>query len=147
FLRLLLKYREIVTSSTVAEELIALSKSIKRVIAILTDPMQCEFIAVAIPERMSLLETARLVEAIERLQVKFGSLLINNIVPEDAARSCAFCSSRRSFEWRCIDGFRRKFASAASVFVAPQQASEIHGAHRLRDFIESWTADAAKKGH
>jgi arsenite-transporting ATPase len=53
FLRLLLKYRELVTSSAVAEELIALSRNIKRVIAILTNPSDCEFMAVAIPERMS----------------------------------------------------------------------------------------------
>src|SRR5205085_10362521 len=46
FLRLLLKYQNVVRSSSVAEELIALSKSIKRVIALLTDEDACEFIGV-----------------------------------------------------------------------------------------------------
>jgi arsenite/tail-anchored protein-transporting ATPase len=147
FLRLLLKYREMVTSSTVAEELIALSKNIKRVIAILTDPVNCEFIAVAIPERMSLAETARLVEGVEKLHVSFTSVIINNLIPEDAASSCEFCSARRAFERRHVDAFRRKFGSAASIVVAPQHTSEIRGSHRLREFIDSWTGAAAMKGH
>ncbi len=146
FLRLLLKYREMFTSSSVAEELIALSKSIKRVIAILTDPALCDFVAVAIPERMSLAETARLVEGIEALHVNFGVVVINNIIPDDAAGSCAFCSNRRASERRYIDAFRRKFASAAQIVMAPQHVAEIRGVRRLREFTASWTVRAAKKG-
>src|SRR5439155_27375324 len=114
FLRLLLKYREMAASPGVAEELIALSKNIKRVIAILTNPTDCEFMAVAIPERMSLAETARLVEGIEKLHVSFGQVVINNAIPESAAAHCEFCHGRRASQRKHIDAFRRKFAADAT---------------------------------
>ena len=67
FIKLLLKYKDVVRWGGVAEELVALSKSIKRVAALLTDAAACEFVGVAIPERMSLEETVRLAERLERL--------------------------------------------------------------------------------
>ncbi len=57
FMKLLLKYKDVMRANQVAEELVALSKSIKKVIALLTDAERCEFVGVAIPERMSLEET------------------------------------------------------------------------------------------
>jgi arsenite-transporting ATPase len=43
FIKLLLKYQHIVHATRIAEELVALSKSIKRVLALLTDKQACEF--------------------------------------------------------------------------------------------------------
>jgi len=57
FMKLLLKYQNVLRANEVAEELVALSKSIKKVLALLTDSERCEFVGVAIPERMSLDET------------------------------------------------------------------------------------------
>ncbi len=139
FLRLLLKYREFVTSSSVAEELIALSKNIKRVIAILTNPEDCEFMAVAIPERMSLSETARLIEGIEKLHVSFGQIVINNVIPENATKTCTFCAARRQTQRRQTDAFRRKFSADAIMVIAPQHDREIRGPQRLRSYYASWT--------
>ncbi|HET6850948.1 MAG TPA: ArsA family ATPase, partial [Pyrinomonadaceae bacterium] len=67
FMKLLLKYQNIMRANQVAEELVALSKSIKKVIALLTDAERCEFVGVAIPERMSLEETMDLAKSLEKL--------------------------------------------------------------------------------
>jgi arsenite/tail-anchored protein-transporting ATPase len=139
FIRLLLKYREFVSSSEVAEELIKLSKDIKRVIATLTDPAQCEFIAVTIPERMSLLETERLIEGIERLHVSFAQVLINNVIPQPAAEGCGFCATRRSAQQHHLEEFRRRLTSAATILSAPQHRREVCGPHRLSSHFETWT--------
>jgi len=147
FLRLLLKYREFVTSTEVAEELIKLSKDIKRVIAILTNPADCEFIAVAIPERMSLNETARLIEGIERLHVSFRYAIVNNVIPEAAAESCDFCSRRRASQRRQIDAFRKSVGARAGLIIAPQHPHDIHGAEQLKEYLISWSATRAAKGH
>src|ERR1051326_8833913 len=53
FMKLLLKYKDVMRADQVAEELVALSKSIKKALALLTDADRCEFVGVAIPERMS----------------------------------------------------------------------------------------------
>ena len=70
FIKLLLKYQHIVHATRIAEELVALSKSIKRVLVLLTDPKACEFVGVAIPERMSLEETVDLSQSLGRLQIR-----------------------------------------------------------------------------
>ncbi|HYO90312.1 MAG TPA: ArsA family ATPase, partial [Pyrinomonadaceae bacterium] len=106
FLKLLLKYRDVVRASGVAEELIALSKSIKRVSALLTDATACEFVGVSIPERMSLEETVRLAESLERLRVPMRRLLINGLVPEEAASTCDFCAARRRSQRSVLTEFR-----------------------------------------
>ncbi|MBV9209218.1 MAG: ArsA family ATPase, partial [Acidobacteria bacterium] len=102
FLKLLLKYKNVVRGGRVAEELIALSKNIKRVAALLSEASECEFVGVAIAETMSLNETIRLTETLARLKVPMRRLLINNAVPTEAATACEFCAARREAQGKVI---------------------------------------------
>lgn len=144
FIKLLLKYQQVVHAHRVAEELVALSKSIKRVIALLTDTNLCEFVGVAIPERMSLEETTALADALKKLKVPMRRLLINGVVPEQAAASCSFCASRREAQISVIQEFRRRFDRSLELFVAPQQEHEIRGANDLLDHFSHWRPLAVK---
>ena len=141
FIKLLLKYKGLVRWDGLAEELVALSKSIKRVAALLTDKDKCEFVGVAIPERMSFEETMRLTETLERLKVPMGSLLINNVVPEAAARACDFCAARRRSQQRVIKDFRRTLADSYQLFSAPQQPREIRGRKLLGEHFANWQSE------
>jgi len=138
FIKLLLKYQQVVHANLVAEELIALSKSIKRVIALLTDVNLCEFIGVAIPEHMSLEETAELAIALKKLKVPMQRLLINGLVPEEAAKICNFCASRRETQLLVVEEFRHRFGRSLELFVAPQQAHEIRGQKDLLEHFAQW---------
>jgi anion-transporting ArsA/GET3 family ATPase len=140
FMKLLLKYQNVVKATQVAEELVALSKSIKRVVALLTDAERCEFIGVAIPERMSLEETLDLSKALEKLKVPVQKLLINGLVPET---ECEFCQTRRRAQRRVITDFKRRFK--VEMFAAPQQPHEITGVEDLLDHFEAW--DILNKTH
>jgi arsenite-transporting ATPase len=60
FMKLMLKYKDLMRSGSIAEELLAMAKNIKPVAALLADAADCEFIGVAIAERMSLEETISL---------------------------------------------------------------------------------------
>src|ERR1044072_6811498 len=125
FMKLLLKYQNVMRANEVAEELVALSKSIKKVIALLTDAERCEFVAVAIPERMSLEETIDLAKSLEKLNVPLRKLLINGVAPEN---TCRFCRARRKMQEEVIAEFRKKFRRrAVELFIAPQQPHEIRG--------------------
>jgi len=136
FIKLLLKYKDVMHGGKVAEELVALSKSIKKVIALLTDPERCEFFGVAIPERMSLEETVDLATSLEKLKVPLSKLLINGVVPENA---CRFCKSRRKMQEQVIAEFQTKFRRwAVEMFVAPQQPHEITGAKNLITHFQDW---------
>ena len=139
FMKLLLKYQNVVRATEVAEELVALSKSIKRVLALLTDQETCEFTSVAIPERMSLEETIDLAKALEKLKVPLRKILINGLVSEDAAKHCRFCRARRKAQLEVTKEFKTKFTpQAIELFTAPQHANEITGAAALEHHLESF---------
>jgi len=138
FIKLLLKYRNVVRWNGVAEELVALSKSIKRVAALMSDSDACEFAGVAIPERMSLEETLRLAGGLNRLKVPMRSLLVNNVVTPEAARACDFCAARRRAQRRVIGEFRRAFDAGVEIYTAPQHAAEVRGRASLEAHFRSW---------
>src|SRR5690242_10848074 len=139
FMKLLLKYQNVVRATEVAEELVTLSKSIKRVLALLTDPETCEFVGVAIPERMSLEETIDLAKALDKLEVPLRKLLINGVVSEDAAKQCRFCRARRKAQLAVAREFKNEFAPRAiELLTAPQQPNEITGAAALAHHLESF---------
>ena len=136
FIKLLLKYKDVMRANQVAEELVAMSKSIKKVIALLTDPERCEFVGVAIPERMSFEETVDLAKSLEKLQVPMSKLLINGVVP---VNDCKFCQSRRKMQEQVMAEFQKKFRRrAVEIFVAPQQPHEIHGPKYLAGHFQAW---------
>jgi arsenite-transporting ATPase len=138
FMKLLLKYQNIVRATEVAEELVALSKSIKRVLALLTDQEMCEFVGVAIPERMSLEETIGLAKSLEKLKVPLRKLLINGVVSAEAAKQCRFCKARRKGQLEVAKEFRKKFRSRSiELYTAPQHPQEITGAAALLNHFES----------
>jgi arsenite-transporting ATPase len=140
FMKLLIKYKGMVRWEEIAKELIALSKNIKRVAALLTDARRCEFIGVAVAEPMSLEETARLADRLESLKIPMLRLLINNVVPKEAADSCRFCQTRRRAQRSVIEDFRGRFEGRARLFVAPQRAGEIRGRDQLLDHFARWRA-------
>ena len=132
-MKLLLKYKDVLRANQVAEELVALSKSIKKVLALLTDVERCEFVGVAIPERMSLEETVDLAKSVEKLKVPLSKLLINGVAPAEA---CKFCKARRKAQEQVITEFKR--LRSVEMFVAPQQPHEIRGVEDLREHFAAW---------
>ena len=143
FIKLLLKYKDVMRANEVAEELVALSKSIKKVIALLTDPARCEFVGVAIPERMSLEESVDLAKSLEKLKVPLKRLLINGLVP---ANDCRFCRTRRKMQEEVIGEFQRKFRRrSVEIFIAPQQPHEITGPKALREHFQAWQEVSRKE--
>ena len=138
FIKLLLKYQNIVRATPVAEELVALSKSIKRVLALLTNPELCEFVGVAIPERMSLEETVDLFGSLRNLKIPAHRLLINGVVPAEAAASCSFCNARRKFQLSVLKNFREKVGKSLELFTAPLGEKDINGKQALVEHFASW---------
>jgi arsenite-transporting ATPase len=146
FMKLLLKYQNVVRATEVAEELVALSKSIKRVLALLTDQEMCEFVGVAIPERMSLEETIDLAKSLEKLKVPLRKLLINGVISAEAAKQCRFCKARRKGQLEVANEFRQKFRRRSiELYIAPQQPQEITGAAALLHHFESFAVFAGSE--
>jgi anion-transporting ArsA/GET3 family ATPase len=137
-MRLLLTYKEVVRVGSFAQELVDMSKNIKRISSMLSNAKECEFVGVAIPERMSLEETERLAHSLAQLKVAMRRLLINNVVADDVARACDFCASRRRGQQRNIKAFQRTFEGRATLFSAPQEPYEVRGPGRLLEHFSKW---------
>ncbi|MBV9923506.1 MAG: ArsA family ATPase [Acidobacteria bacterium] len=137
FIKLLLKYKNVVRWGGVAEELVALSKAIKRVAALLTDAESCEFVGVAIPERLSLEETARLAARLEALRVPMRRLVVNNVLSEEAARACDFCAARRKAQTPVVREFGRRLPGV-ELFLAPERPGEVRGRDGLLEHFRGW---------
>jgi arsenite/tail-anchored protein-transporting ATPase len=140
FMKLLLKYQNILRANQVAEELVALSKSIKKVLAMLTNAEKCEFVGVAIPERMSLEETADLAKSLAKLKVPLSKVLINGVTP---VAGCSFCKARRKMQDEVIKEFRSRLKKI-EMFVAPQQPHEIQGVESLLGHFKAWENVSSK---
>ena len=138
FIRLLLKYKAAVGAGDLAAELVAASKRIKRIAALLTNRKECEFVAVAIPDTMSFDETVRLMQSLHKLSVPVRHVLINNVVPWRAAAECDFCDQRHRHQEALVQRFEQKFTPSARLFVAPQLPYEVNGTRRLSEHFESW---------
>jgi len=138
FIKLLLKYQHIVHANRIAEELVALSKNIKRVIALLTDPKLAEFVGVAIPELMSLEETSDLATSLKQLRVPMQRLLINGVLPVQAAAECTFCHARFEAQQTLLKIFRKRLDASVELFVASQRDGDIRGVELLRKHFGSW---------
>jgi arsenite-transporting ATPase len=138
FMKILLKYKDLVKWDGLAQELIALSKNIKRITALMTDNTKCEFIGVAIPEQMSLEESVRLTAVLKDLQMPIKGFLINNVIPPEAGVACGFCTSRRQAQEKIIESFQQKLGGIAPLYAAPQHPHEIRGAQRLQEHFQHW---------
>lgn len=79
FMRLLLKYREVVRLTTLAEELIGLSRRLKMAAALLRDPQRCGFLPVTLAAALDIAETGRLIQALEQAGMPVVAVVLNRM--------------------------------------------------------------------
>jgi arsenite-transporting ATPase len=66
---------------------------------LLRDPARCQFIAVAVPERMVVVELKRMLERLQALGICVRHLIVNMTIPESG---CPFCQVRRREQQRLL---------------------------------------------
>jgi arsenite-transporting ATPase len=94
FMRLLLRYRELVPAGSLGEELVSASRALRS----LDDALHSEAASVLVvtrPERMVVAESARLIAELGRRGVAVGAVIANAVTPESG---CRCDRSMRSFE-------------------------------------------------
>jgi arsenite-transporting ATPase len=138
-LKLMLEYKQIIHWGDLARELVSLSKSIKHTLSLLRDSSRTEFVGVAVPEKMSLEETARLYERLFELKIPVSRLLVNKVIPLGPNRRCAFCYARRREQDKILRSYRDRFRNIR-VFVAHQQPSPVQGPRMLRLHFAGWSS-------
>jgi len=140
FFGLFLKYKEIFRLPKVAQRLVEMSKSLKRLRALLADPAQCALCGVAILTNMAFEETKDLLAACRRMQVNTPLLFLNLATPPGR---CPLCSALRRRESAIEQKFRRAFPAVAQVVVC--RDGEPRGLARLGELGQALYAAPARK--
>jgi arsenite-transporting ATPase len=123
-LSLLLKYREAVGLGDLAQELVALSRSLKRLEALLRDPARARFVAVTRAAELPRRETIRLLVSLKELGIAVPAVVINAVPPED----CPRCGKDLN-----LQGFGR-----CAIIKAPAAFPPPRGVARLAAWVRSW---------
>jgi arsenite-transporting ATPase len=94
FMRLLLRYREVVPAGALGEELLRASRALHSLEATMKSA-DCEVIVVTRPERIVIAETKRLIESVTGRGIRVGDVIANYVTP---ATECPCDQSIRHFE-------------------------------------------------
>ncbi|NQU99691.1 MAG: ArsA family ATPase, partial [Parcubacteria group bacterium] len=105
-------------------------ETIKRGRKILTDPAKTEFIPVTIPEAMSIYQTERLIDNLDRLKAPVEYMVVNQVIPSN---KCDFCRSRGKQQEDYIKEINKKF-SKYKITEMPLFQSEVKGLKDLTEF-------------
>jgi len=128
--KLLLKYKGVVRLNKMAEEMVDLSRKVRKVQEILTDSNNTEFVAITISEDMGFAETEDLLAALARLKVPCRHLIVNMVIPPN---QCNFCSAKREEQLKAIQEIAKK-VSKYQISHLPLFPYQIKGIDRLEDF-------------
>lgn len=131
--RLIIKYKNVIRLHDTAEDLLELSKGIRKVRNILTDASRCEFMAITIPEVMAINELERLLLGLNKLEIPVKRILFNMVRPQT---DCDFCQLKRRGELEILQRVMQEKSSQYSVAHVPLFPHQINGVKRLSEMAE-----------
>jgi arsenite-transporting ATPase len=126
FFDLFLKYRQIFRLTRFSQELVTMSKNLKRLRELLRNPARAALYAVSIPTDMALEETRDLVAACERLRIQVPGLFLNLVTPPS---DCELCSALYRRESLVQKKFQQSLSGKDVTVV--YRRGEMRGLHRL----------------
>ena len=106
FFNLFLKYERVFRLPGFAEELVGISRNLKKLRAVLLDPGQSALYAVGIPTQMALGETGDLLASCDRMGLSVPLIFLNLMTPPSTCRLCRRLVQRESLQ---ADEYRRTF--------------------------------------
>jgi arsenite-transporting ATPase len=135
-LSLLLKYREAVGLGDLAAGLVDLSRSLKRLQALLRDPERARFVVVTRAAELPRRETARLLGALKRLGITVPAVVVNAVVPRGGP-GCPRCGEPAGE--RSALRLPRLARERCVIIEAPATFPPPRGARALAAWAQDWT--------
>jgi anion-transporting ArsA/GET3 family ATPase len=109
-----------------AQELVELSRSLKRLEALLRDPARARFVAVTRAAELPRLETVRLLVSLRGLGIAAPAVIVNAAPPA----GCARCGAGSEVDRRGFEG--------CAIMKAPAEFPPPRGVARLQSWVRSW---------
>jgi len=113
--------------------LVEMKKTVTRIHSLFRDSKRCEFIVVAIPEDMAVLETERMITDLNGRGIRVRQLVINNVLPRND--QCEFCKEKRAWQDTHIDYLKHRMGNIR-VTVSQLRPREVKGIGALGEFEE-----------
>jgi arsenite/tail-anchored protein-transporting ATPase len=132
FFNLFLKYKRVFRLPGISEQMIRISKDLKRLRALLKDSDRSALYAVTILSEMAFQETADLVEACRRMGINVSALFLNLATP---ASECSFCSALHRNEEQIREKFKHAFPGKPQILV--HYMGEARGMQRIQGLGEA----------
>ncbi len=107
--------------------------TIKKAREVMTDPNRTSFKMVVIPEEMSIYESSRAMEALEKNKMHADAVIVNQVLPETSG--CDFCNARRKLQEKRLDLINEKFSEQV-VAQIPLLVTEAKGMDTLEKIAE-----------
>ncbi|MXZ72844.1 MAG: ArsA family ATPase [Acidobacteria bacterium] len=98
----------------------------------LLDTERTAFLLVVNPDRLSILESHRIVDTLGRFDLPVAALVVNRVLPETADASGSFFEDRRNQEQAYVREIAGAFAPLPRI-VVPLGPRDVHGIDALRD--------------
>ncbi|HYO15075.1 MAG TPA: ArsA family ATPase [Thermoanaerobaculia bacterium] len=133
-LSLLLKYREAVGLGDLAAELVALSKSLKRLDALLRDPERASFAVVTRAAELPRRETRRLLQALGQFGIAVPAVIVNAAVPSGCPRCGSSGEEAAALARDCV----RLASGPCAIMEAPATFPPPRGNGGLAHWIRTW---------
>lgn len=99
--------------------------------AILTNPDECQFVAVCIPEYLSVYETERLCQELAKSDIDIRNIVVNQIVIPES--DCFKCKSRYKMQSKYLKQIHDLYSDFHIVLSALQN-EEVKGVKGLVDY-------------
>lgn len=125
-----------------------MKKRIEEVSKQFKDADKTTFVAVCIPEFLSMYETERLAIELAKQEIDIHNIVINQVLFPDPSQSCKKCAARRKMQ----DKYLTQIAEIYDDFhltINPQLDNEVRGIESLKEFgkllFEGYTPEWEKK--
>jgi arsenite-transporting ATPase len=132
FFDVLLKYRRVLHFPNSSRRLVEISRNLKRLQEMWTDPLRARVYAVSILTQMALEETKDLVAACERTGIDVPAIFLNLATPPS---DCQFCSAICGHENLVRKNYQQAFPGKAQSVV--HQAGELRGIAGLQELAQA----------
>jgi arsenite-transporting ATPase len=138
-MRVLLKYRSVMRPGRLAEELLHLSRSIRRLGDLLRDAARTRFVVVTRAAQLPRLETGRLLQELRRLRLPVPFVVMNalTLAPGSCAR-CRRIAAAEKLEVARLTAVCRRSSRECAIIQAPLAAPPPRGVRNLVKWATTW---------
>jgi arsenite-transporting ATPase len=144
FFDLFLKYQQIFRLSGFSQELVLMSKNLKKLRKLLNNPAQSALYAVSIPTAMAFEETRDLLTACGRLGINVPGIFLNLVTPPS---DCVLCSAMSGRESLIYEKFKQSFYGDVGVVYRRGEIRGVGWLAKLGDALYECTRVGVGAAH